>query len=77
MYVCMYVCILHLCQKRKKQKKRDMQDSLGTKGMATIRSSVPGIGTGGMLLSQMPLDETSRRQDLPSYLQKLGNVPDR
>jgi hypothetical protein len=40
--------ILHLYQKREK---KDRQDSPGTKGLAAGQSSVPGTGTGGMLLS--------------------------
>jgi hypothetical protein len=51
--------------------------TLGDTGMMVGQSSVPGTGTGGMLLSKVVQDEASDRQDLLGQPWELGHVSDR
>jgi hypothetical protein len=51
--------------------------TLGDTGTMVGQSSVPGTGTGGMLLSKAVQDEASDRQDLLGQPWELGHVSDR
>jgi hypothetical protein len=51
--------------------------TLGDTGTMVSQSSVPGTGTGGMLLSKAVQDEASDRQDLLGQPWELGHVSDR